>query len=62
MNILLSWGNEIGIHRLELTVMTENRAGVSLYKKMGFEIEGTKKDSLLVDGEYKDEFYMSRIL
>ena len=59
---LLSWGNQIGIHRLELTVMTENRAGVSLYKKMGFELEGTKKDSLLVDGEYKDEFYMSRIL
>jgi RimJ/RimL family protein N-acetyltransferase len=59
---LFSWGNEVGIHRLELTVMTENKAGVSLYKKMGFEIEGTKKDSLLVDGQYKDEFYMSRIL
>ncbi|MBT2693723.1 GNAT family N-acetyltransferase [Bacillus sp. ISL-55] len=59
---LFSWGKQVGIHRLELTVMTENLAGVSLYKKMGFEIEGTKKNSLLVDGEYKDEFYMSRIL
>ncbi|MBS8264309.1 GNAT family N-acetyltransferase [Mesobacillus boroniphilus] len=59
---LFSWGTEVSIHRLELTVMTENLAGVELYKKMGFEIEGTKKDSLLVDGQYKDEFYMSRIL
>ncbi|MBT2683402.1 GNAT family N-acetyltransferase [Bacillus sp. ISL-37] len=59
---LFSWGKEVRIHRLELTVMTENKAGIALYRKMGFEIEGTKKDSLLVDGQYKDEFYMSRIL
>jgi RimJ/RimL family protein N-acetyltransferase len=59
---LFSWANEVGVHRLELTVMTENLAGVSLYKKMGFEREGIKKDSLFVDGLYKDEFYMSRIL
>jgi len=59
---LFSWGKEAGIRRLELTVMSENRAGITLYKKMGFEIEGVKKDSLLVDGQYKDEFYMARIL
>lgn len=59
---LFSWGKGIQLHRLELTVMTENKAGIALYKKMGFEIEGTKKDSLVVDGQYKDEYYMAKIL
>ncbi|WP_226085069.1 GNAT family N-acetyltransferase [Mesobacillus sp. S13] len=59
---LFRWGKKIQLHRLELTVMTDNRAGIALYKKMGFEIEGTKKDSLVVDGQYKDEYYMGKIL
>jgi RimJ/RimL family protein N-acetyltransferase len=56
------WAKEHRIHRLELSVMVHNRRGVGLYQKMGFEIEGTKKDSLLVDGAYVDEYYMSRLL
>ncbi|ADU30411.1 GNAT family N-acetyltransferase [Evansella cellulosilytica] len=59
---LESWSKKNNIHRLELTVVTENRAGLSLYKKMGFEIEGTKRDSLLIDGEYFDEYYMSKLI
>ena len=30
------WATEHQIHRLELTVVTRNEAGLSLYKKMGF--------------------------
>ncbi|GMA62031.1 GNAT family N-acetyltransferase [Alicyclobacillus fastidiosus] len=56
------WARQVGVHRLELTVMTHNIAGVSLYKKMGFTIEGTAKDTLLVDGNYVDEYYMAKIL
>ena len=56
------WAREHKIHRLELTVMVHNARGVGLYKKMGFQIEGIKKDSLLVDGVYVDEYYMGKIL
>lgn len=56
------WAKEHQIHRLELTVITRNEAGLALYKKMGFEIEGTKRHSLYIQGEYADEYYMSRIL
>lgn len=56
------WACEQKIHRLELTVVTQNKAGLSLYKKMGFEIEGTKRDSLFIDGKYVDEYYMSKLL
>lgn len=49
-------------HRLELTVMVHNEAGLALYKKMGFEIEGTKKHSLFINGSYVDEYYMAKLL
>ena len=42
--------------------MVDNHAGIALYKKMGFEIEGVKKDSLLINDQYVDEYYMSKIL
>ncbi|OAO80482.1 hypothetical protein A0O32_1432 [Anoxybacillus flavithermus] len=42
--------------------MTQNQAGIALYKKMGFEIEGIKKHSLLVNGRFMDEYYMAKIL
>lgn len=50
------------IHRLELTVLTTNEAALNLYQKMGFEIEGRKKDSLFINGEYKDEFCLSKLI
>lgn len=59
---LLDWASGIGLRRLELTVMTKNQGAIALYTKMGFEIEGTKKDSMFKDGQFYDEFYMSRIL
>lgn len=55
------WAPENNIRRLELTVMVNNRAGLALYQKMGFTIEGIKKNSLKVDGEYIDEYYMAKV-
>lgn len=59
---LEDWAANHNIHRLELSVITSNEAGVRLYKKMGFEIEGTKRHSLYIDGEFVDEYYMSKLL
>ncbi|MFE7061734.1 GNAT family N-acetyltransferase [Sutcliffiella sp. NPDC057660] len=56
------WAKDRNLHRLELTVMVHNEAAINLYKKMGFEIEGVKKHSLLVDGTFVDEFYMGKLL
>lgn len=42
--------------------MSHNKAGVALYKKQGFEIEGTKRHSLLVNGQFVDEYYMAKLL
>lgn len=56
------WAKEQGIHRLELTVIKHNEAAFNLYKKMGYEVEGTKRDSLLIDGTYVDEYYMAKLI
>jgi RimJ/RimL family protein N-acetyltransferase len=55
------WARKVSLHRLELTVMTHNNHAIKLYKKMGFEIEGTKRHSLKIDGQYVDEFYMAKL-
>ncbi len=55
------WAESSGITRLELTVMKHNESAVSLYKKMGFVIEGEKPNSLIVDGQYIDEYYMAKL-
>jgi RimJ/RimL family protein N-acetyltransferase len=57
-----NWARQNGLHRLELTVMCHNERGVNLYQKMGFEIEGVKKDSLFVNNSYVDEYYMAKML
>lgn len=59
---LLSWAEKKGLHRLELTVIAHNDAAIALYKKMGFKVEGVKRDSLWISGKYVDEYYMARLL
>lgn len=56
------WARQNAIKRLELTVMCPNIVAKNLYEKNGFVIEGVKKDAMLVDGEYIDEFYMAKLL
>ncbi|MBU9714791.1 GNAT family N-acetyltransferase [Evansella tamaricis] len=56
------WAIEQKIERLELTVMKNNLSALHLYLKMGFEIEGVKRNSLKVNGELVDEYYMSKLL
>lgn len=56
------WAKSKALHRLELTVMKHNHRALQLYLKMGFEIEGVKRDSLKVNGEYVDEYYLSKMI
>lgn len=47
--------------RLELTVFVDNEAGVRLYKKFGFEIEGTHRMYAFRDGHFLDALAMARL-
>ncbi|MGE7763256.1 N-acetyltransferase family protein [Peribacillus sp. NPDC097895] len=59
---LEEWAVIHNILRLELTVVIQNEAGVSLYKKMGFEIEGIKRNSLVINDTLFDQYFMSKLL
>jgi RimJ/RimL family protein N-acetyltransferase len=56
------WALKHGISRLELTAVTGNIHGIALYQKRGFEVEGTKRNSLNINGDFHDEYYMSKLL
>ncbi len=56
------WATNNGVLRLELTVICDNKPAVSLYRKVGFEIEGTRKNALFNLNGYVDEYFMSKIL
>jgi L-phenylalanine/L-methionine N-acetyltransferase len=47
--------------RLQLTVYTDNAAAIALYKKFGFEIEGTLRRYAMRAGAYVDAYTMARL-
>lgn len=56
-----SWAKENDVTRLELTVICNNIIAKKLYEKNGFVVEGIKKNSMIIDGQYVDEFYMAKL-
>jgi putative acetyltransferase len=53
--------NWLNLTRIELRVYVDNSAAVALYKKSGFEIEGTHHRLAFRDGEYVDAYSMARL-
>ena len=51
----------IGALRIELSVYTDNEAAIALYRKFGFEIEGTYRGYAMRDGRYVDAHAMARL-
>lgn len=51
----------LNLIRLELEVYTDNEKAIRLYKKFGFQIEGTLAQFAFRDGSYVDAFVMGRI-
>jgi L-phenylalanine/L-methionine N-acetyltransferase len=50
-----------GVLRLELTVYTDNQPAIALYRKFGFEVEGTHRAYAMRDGLYVDALCMARL-
>lgn len=53
--------NWLGLKRIELNVYTDNAAGVHLYEKYGFVIEGTARRFAVQGGDWVDAHYMARL-
>ena len=59
---LIKRGKNKGITRFELDVSVKNKIAINLYEKMGFVIEGERKNSYLIDGEFDDDYCMAKII
>jgi putative acetyltransferase len=62
MRRLLDWAdNWMGLLRIELSVYTDNERALALYRKYGFEMEGTLRAFALRRGRYADVYTMARL-
>jgi putative acetyltransferase len=53
--------NWMQVQRLELTVFTDNAAAIALYRKFGFDIEGTLRRYAFRNGHFVDVHTMARL-
>ena len=51
----------LNLRRIELTVYVDNAPAIALYKRNGFEIEGTHRDFAFRGGAFVDAYAMARI-
>lgn len=54
--------NWLGLRRVELSVYADNERAIALYRKFGFEVEGTHRAYALRDGRYVNALSMARIV
>ena len=50
---------DAGIERVELSVHADNDRAIALYEKVGFVREGFARNSVRIDGRYKDAIHMA---
>ncbi|HJT15000.1 MAG TPA: GNAT family N-acetyltransferase [Dongiaceae bacterium] len=54
--------NWLGLRRIELHVHADNERAIALYRKFGFEVEGTHRAYAIRDGVYVDSLSMARLI
>jgi len=55
------WARDHDIRRIELSVWTQNEQAIELYKKSGYQIEGTRQQSILIDNNFENEHLMAKL-
>lgn len=53
--------NWLNLRRLELQVFTDNERAIRLYRRHGFEVEGTLRQYAFRNGAFADVFMMARL-
>lgn len=62
MSKVIEEARVLGLHRLQLQVQTTNQKAINLYKKFAFEVEGTLRKAVVIDGQFVDKFLMAKLL
>ncbi len=59
--MILEHAEEVGIERIEATVIKENTISLNLFQKLGFEIEGIKKCSIKIADNFHDKYLLAKL-
>lgn len=62
MDRALAWMKERDVEKAVLEVFSTNERAIALYRKLGFEIEGSKKRHFKIRGQYVDDVMMAKWL
>lgn len=63
LDTLVEWANSTNqIQKINLRVRTDNDRAIQLYQNKGFEIEGTLRNEILIDGKFYDHYWMGLLL
>lgn len=58
--LVLRYGfDELNLHRIQLYVFAFNSRAIAMYKRVGFQEEGRRREVLFRDGRYHDELMMA---
>lgn len=62
MAVMEQRAKKMGAIRIEARVMIANERAVAFYRKLSYEIEGTRRQSINIDGSFYDEHYISKLI
>jgi len=62
MKELEKWAVDKKVHRVSGTVRHNNKRAIGLYLKMGYQIEGTARETAFFDNEWQHEYYLGKII
>jgi RimJ/RimL family protein N-acetyltransferase len=60
MRLMVDYGfRELGLHRIDLTVLSFNTRAIAAYRKVGFVEEGRAREAVFHDGQWYDRVSMA---
>lgn len=62
MNMCFEWAKLRDVQIVKLAVTSTNESAIRLYERIGFTVYGTEPQGIFHDGEYYDEYWMSKSL
>jgi RimJ/RimL family protein N-acetyltransferase len=63
MGAVLAWARAVPVlKRLQLQVFADNESAIHIYKKLGFEIEGCRRNAFQRNGNYIDSVLMALLI
>lgn len=59
LNVLIDYSfNQLNLHQLYCNILTDNEKSIQLFERKGFAIVGEKKDWVLENGTWKNEYIL----